>query len=96
MYGRRGKLFLLPFQRKPITNPWHFFNTWKCIHYNPLHHGFTDDVYSWPFSSIHDYRQKKSNKITLMEAQRKSDTSLEFSQMKDFKPDWNDFLDFNY
>ena len=96
MYDRKGKLFLLPFQRKPVTNSWHFLNTWKYIHYNPVRHQFTQDPYAWPFSSIHDYRLKKSDLIALLEAQTNSESSLEFLLAKEFRPDWNDFLEFDY
>ena len=95
-YNRKGKLFLLPFQRKPIANQWHFLNTWKYIHYNPIHHGFVSDIFDWPFSSVHDYRLIKIDPILLQEARRLSESELNQSLSQEFIPNWNDFLDFDY
>lgn len=96
MYKRRGKLFLLPFQRKPISTPWHFLNTWKYIHYNAVHHGFTDSPFDWPHSSVHDYLLKKIDPLILREAMIKSESLLDFSKTGEFKPHWDDFLNFDY
>jgi putative transposase len=96
MYDRRGKLFLLPFQRKPITNQWHFLNTWKYIHYNAVHHGFVKDIFDWPFSSVHDYRLKKIDPIILLEAKRLSESELNQGLSQEFIPNWNDFLEMEY
>jgi putative transposase len=96
MYNRKGKLFLAPFQRKPITNSWHFLNTWKYIHYNPVHHGFVESPLDWPHSSVHDYLLRKIDPIILIEAKLKSESSLDFSTTSDFKPNWNDFLELHY
>jgi putative transposase len=96
MYGRRGKLFLTPFQRKPVSTSRHFVNTWKYIHYNPVHHGFVRDVMEWPHSSVHDYRMKNSNRITIADAQRQAESSLDFNKIENFIPDWNDFLELQY
>lgn len=96
MFDRRGKLFLLPFQRKAVTNSRQFLNTWRYIHYNPIHHGFTEDVYDWPFSSAQDYRLQKVDPVSLLMARKNSSTQLDFSNPTDFKPDWNDFLEFDY
>lgn len=105
MYERKGKLFLTPFKRKPITNSWHFLNTWKYIHYNAVRHQFTKDPYEWPFSSIHDYRLKKSDFISLLYPDLsgfenlsglKMESDLQFLGAKGLMPDWNDFLEFDY
>jgi len=96
MYSRRGKLFLTPFNRKPVSTPWHFLNTWKYIHYNPVHHGFTENALDWLYSSIHDYLLKKIDPLILLAAKTRTGSELGFSTTKDFKPDWGDFLEFNY
>lgn len=96
MFGRKGKLFLLPFKRKPVANSVHFLNTWKYIHYNPVHHGFCAQPIAWPFSSIHDYNLKNSDRVALAEAQRNSDSILKFGAANEFRPDWNDFIDIDY
>lgn len=96
MFRRRGKLFLLPFKRKPITSPQHFLNTWKYIHYNPVHHGFCKSPYEWPFSSIYDYNFPDSDRIALAEARKNSEALLNFKEATEFKPDWSDFINIGY
>lgn len=96
MFERRGKLFLLPFQRKPITNSWQFLNTLKYIHFNPVHHHFCRDPFDWTHSSVHDYRLKDSRWISLSQAQKKSEANINVSEIRDFRPDSSDFLEFNY
>jgi len=96
MYDRKGKLFLTPFQRKGIGHPWQFLNTWKYIHYNPVRHNFTEDAFDWPYSSIHDYRQNKDYRVLISSAQSLAESNLGFTDTKDFKPDWNDFIEFDY
>ena len=96
MFTRRGKLFLAPFKRKLITNQWHFLNTWKYIHYNPVHHGFVNDTFDWPFSSVHDYRLKKIDPLVLLAVQENAGSKLDQTLSQQFKPDWNEFLDFDY
>jgi putative transposase len=96
MFERRGKLFLLPFKRKPITNQWHFLNTWKYIHYNPVHHGFCQSPYEWAFCSVHDYHLKNSLILDFEEAIKNADSLLEFKEPNEFKPNWTDFFDVDY
>lgn len=92
VYDRRGKLFLSPFKRKPVTNRRQLINTWKYIHFNAVHHGLVDHPLEWPHSSIHDYLLKKSKWVVLI----KEVGDIELKTLKDFMPDWNDFLDFDY
>ena len=33
--------------------------TFNYIHYNPVKHGYTDDIYSWPWSSIKLYEESR-------------------------------------
>ncbi len=96
MYDRKGKLFLSPFKRKCVINPWQFLNTWRYVHYNPVRHQFVEDPFDWPFSSIHDYRQNKDHFVLISEAQRLAESSLGFTALKDFKPNWSDFIEFDY
>jgi putative transposase len=38
-----------------IRNDQHFFRALNYIHYNPVHHGYVDSPYDWPWSSVHNY-----------------------------------------
>ncbi len=33
----------------------HFYRALNYIHINPVKHGYTDDPYDWPWSSVHNY-----------------------------------------
>lgn len=96
MFRRKGKLFLLPFQRKHITSAAYFLNTWKYIHYNPVHHGFRKSPYEWPFSSIHDYGSADSAHLALAEAMQHAGVPLNFSTTSELEPTWSDLFDMNY
>ena len=55
MYGRRGSLFLDNIQRIKIDDDDYFTTMIRYIHFNPVLHGFTDNLFQWKFSSIHAY-----------------------------------------
>jgi putative transposase len=38
-----------------VRNDPHMFRALNYIHYNPVHHGYTDSPYDWPWSSVHNY-----------------------------------------
>ena len=48
-YDRTGKLFEERFERKPVAHEKHIKNMICYIHENPVHHGFTDNIveYAW-------------------------------------------------
>jgi hypothetical protein len=50
-YNRTGSLFESPFHRKEITNENYFKYMVYYIHHNPIHHGFTEDMIEYPWSS---------------------------------------------
>ena len=50
-YKRTGSLFESPFRRKEITNENYFKYLIYYIHHNPVHHGFTEDMIEYPWSS---------------------------------------------
>ncbi len=96
MYDRRGKLFLTPFKRKAIKSTAQFLNTWKYIHQNPVRHQFTKDLFEWPFSSIHDYRLKKSRLLTLLDAKTNSVSDLVSLELSELITNWIEPLPFDY
>ena len=50
-YNRTGSLFESPFHRKEIKNENYFKYLIYYIHHNPVHHGFTEDMIEYPWSS---------------------------------------------
>jgi putative transposase len=50
-YERKGSLFVRPFRRKLVENEKYFRQLIFYIHYNPVHHGFTDSMIDYPWSS---------------------------------------------
>lgn len=59
-YDRRGSLFIKNFKRKLILSDRHLITAILYIHNNPVHHGFTQQMTDWQWSSInaiHDSEQ---------------------------------------
>lgn len=55
LYGRRGSLFLDNIQRIKVDDDDYFTTMIRYIHFNPVLHGFTDNLFQWNFSSIQAY-----------------------------------------
>jgi REP element-mobilizing transposase RayT len=67
-YNRKGSLFMPNFRRKLIHSDEYFIRLIAYIHNNPIHHGFTENLSDWPFSSWHAYTLDKLTKIQKEEA----------------------------
>jgi REP element-mobilizing transposase RayT len=79
MYGRKGSLFMRPFNRKLINSDEYFVRLIAYIHNNPVNHGFASKPSDWSYSSWHAYVLNKLTKI-------KKDEALQwFGEMKNFK-----------
>lgn len=66
---RTGSLFERPFGRVLIEGENHLATNVVYIHRNPIKHGFTTDISSWPYSSYHGYVSPKPsflNKATIL------------------------------
>ncbi len=55
--GRRRVWFR--FTDRAIRNESHFIATLNYIHYNPVKHGYVDDPYEWPWSSLESYLESR-------------------------------------
>lgn len=51
-FGRTGKLFELPFRRKEITSDQQLINTILYINKNPVKHKISNDLFTYPYSSV--------------------------------------------
>ena len=60
-YSRTGSLFEKPFERKRVTSEKYLKNLIYYIHNNPVHHGFTQTIMEYPWSS---YGSILSDKVT--------------------------------
>ncbi|WP_236980789.1 hypothetical protein [Membranihabitans maritimus] len=54
-YKRSGSLYQRPFKRNRIDNIQYLRNALVYIHYNPVHHGFTNEIDDYPWTSFHNY-----------------------------------------
>ncbi len=54
-YDRHGSLFEKPFRRVLINNDLHLKNEIIYVNNNPVKHGFSDNIYSWKYSSVSSY-----------------------------------------
>lgn len=63
-YSRTGSLFEKPFERKRVTSEKYLQNLIYYIHNNPVHHGFTQTMIEYPWSS---YGSVLSDKVTKLE-----------------------------
>jgi putative transposase len=52
MHARSGSLFAPNFKRKEISNAEYFKNVILYIHQNPIHHGFTNRLTDWAWTSF--------------------------------------------
>jgi REP element-mobilizing transposase RayT len=58
-YGRKGKLFMLPYKRILVEDLDYFLTVVNYIHRNPLHHGLVEEYPNWKFSSLSTYLENK-------------------------------------
>jgi len=62
-HKRSGSLFEKNFERIQVSNEKYFRNLIYYIHNNPVHHGFTDDIDDYPWSSYGSIRSTRPTKI---------------------------------
>ncbi len=61
--NRRGSLFERPFKRLHIIDDKYFRSIIHYIHYNPVHHGFVDDLRNWKYSSFESFFSDKATQL---------------------------------
>ena len=60
-FSRKGVLFRKPFRRLLIDSDSYFRDLIHYIHFNPVHHGFTNDLRTWKHSSFESFYSDKSS-----------------------------------
>lgn len=58
--NRQGTLFRRPFKRIHIDTDDYFRKIIHYIHFNPVHHGFVEDLRDWKYSSYESYFSEKA------------------------------------
>ena len=61
--NRRGTLFEKPFKRIHINSDEYFRTVIHYIHYNPVHHGFVDDLRDWKHTSFESFFSEKATQL---------------------------------
>jgi len=56
-------LFIPRFRRKHIDSNEYFREIIHYIHYNPVHHGFAEDLRDWKYSSFETYFSEKASSL---------------------------------
>jgi REP element-mobilizing transposase RayT len=65
--SRHGSLFEKPFKRKIVENDEYFQTLVYCIHNNPVHHGFTEKIEDWDWSSYHSIILVSKNNLKVVQ-----------------------------
>jgi len=60
---RKGNLFIRSFKRKQISSEEHLKDTILYIHANPVHHGLTEKITDWKYSSYHSIISDKVTQL---------------------------------
>ncbi|HRY32515.1 MAG TPA: hypothetical protein P5531_06060 [Bacteroidales bacterium] len=81
-YNRKGKLFEFSYRRITVENESYFRNLLLYIHHNPIHHGLSNDIRDWKYSSFNAFISDKASLI-----------SRKF--VLDWFEDQNEFLNFH-
>ncbi len=61
VYQRKGSLFIKNFKRKEVANNIYLNHLIIYIHLNPVRHGFTNAINSWPWTSYFDFWGKQNS-----------------------------------
>ena len=66
-YNRTGSLFMKNFKRKAVATDEYFSKLIHYIHANPVHHGFTKDMFAWRWSSYRSFLCESPTNISRKE-----------------------------
>ena len=94
MYNRRGALFVDDFFRKEVSGQDYLQTLIHYIHYNPVHHGFVNDLRDWKHSSYETFFSTKTTSLKrekVIEFYNDIDNFTDFHKkdIKGFKPDFD-------
>ena len=96
MFNRRGSLFLDNINRKSIGHFEYYKRLIHYIHYNPVHHGFTDHPGDWPYSSWHAMLSEKQTRLERALVMQWFGGKGDFLAAHKARPDKSLFLEMEY
>lgn len=89
VYQRRGSLFRPNMKKKKVESDRYFTQLIMYIHHNPVNHGFVNDAWDWPHSSIHHFINKKGLALYqgpgFLESSAKNDVLNWFGNSQEFE-----------
>ena len=62
-FNRKGRLYQQEFDRRLVDKDDYFRRIVHYIHFNPVHHGFVDDLRDWKYSSYSSFFSASSSKL---------------------------------
>jgi len=89
-FKRTGSLFEKPFERKIITSDNYLQKVIFYIHNNPVHHGFTEHIWNYPWSSYESILSEKPTKIKRKEVIDLFQNKNGFLEFHNIEQDLND------
>ena len=63
-YGRRGTLFVGPYQAIHVDREGYLLHLCRYIHANPIRHGLVNEIGAWPYSNYHEWVGTKRGALT--------------------------------
>jgi REP element-mobilizing transposase RayT len=93
-YNRTGSLFEKPFERKRVTSEKYLKNLVHYIHNNPVHHGFCNHAWEYPWSSYGTILSDKPTKLKRDEVIKMYGDRENFISYHDSKHDFDAISEF--
>jgi putative transposase len=79
MFERQGSLFQRPVKRKKVESDAYYTRLIHYIHFNPVHHGFVEDLSDWQHSSYQALLSEKQTRFN------REETLNWFGSKQDFR-----------
>jgi REP element-mobilizing transposase RayT len=86
-YKRKGTLFMQSFRRKLVEREAYLYKLVHYIHFNPVHHNFTNDINSWNYSSYLEILENKNNIVNAEKTMSLFVNKEDFTNFHYQKPD---------
>jgi len=92
-YGRHGSLFQRPFKRNQISSETHLKRAILYVHRNPVHHGFTERMEDWPYTSYESLMSEKHTQLARKQVMKLFESKVHFIEAhKNVQVNWLESL----
>lgn len=89
MYQRKGSLFMKNFKRNQITSETHLKRAIIYVHRNPVHHGFTDRIKDWSYTSYESHISEKPTQLAREQVMKLFGSETQFKEAhENAQMDW--------